>query len=355
MRFSFPTVIAYPTPRNWRPPLAPIPLSVKPQDHFWFNRPIASDSVNYPLWTYRYGSNEQGGAPIHAGIDIDAPMGTPIRAAGPGVVVWADWGLFTFTPGVESDPYGLAVEIRHDFGYKGQPLYTLYGHMERINDDLYVGQRVQTGDILGWVGITGRTTGPHVHFEVRVGKNDYYYTRNPELWIAPYSGWGVLAGQLLDERGRYIIDTAIAIHDATGRYVTTVYTYGYRVARPDDEWRENFAISDLPAGNYLLRTILSPGSEVTTTETIEGMVTIVPDQTTFVILKQGVGLLTNILPASSQTPPYPTNTFTPTATPSNTNTPTATRTPSATYTLRPSRTPSPTLTPRPSRTPTTGN
>ncbi len=354
--FSFATAIVYPTPENWRPPVVGVPISVRPQDHFWFARPIASDRVNYPLGTYRYGSTYFGQMNIHAGIDVDAPLGTPVLAAGPGQVVWAGWGLFFFEPGREDDPYGIAVAVKHDFGYDNQPLYTLYAHMESHNI-FYLGQQVNTGDVLGWIGVTGNTTGPHVHFEVRQGLNDYFHTRNPELWIAPYSGWGILAGQLLDNKGRPIVGQPIEIYDERGRWVYTVYTYGYRVANPDDEWREHFAISDLPEGRYRLKTTLGFSTTLTPTEqvdgaaassleVIEGWATVKSGQTNFVILQSGVGLLPNALPAWTATPPYPTNT------PTDTATPTVTRTPTSTRTRRPTRTPTFTPSPRPTRTST---
>jgi hypothetical protein len=345
-----------------------VPLSIRPEDHFWFARPIASNSVNYPLWTYRYGSTNFGAAHIHAGIDVDAPLHTPVLAAGPGEVVWAGWGLFNFKPGLEGDPYGIAVEIKHDFGYHNQVLYTLYGHMEALNY-VYVGQRVNTGDVLGWVGVTGNTTGPHVHFEVRQGVNDYFHTLNPELWIAPYSGWGVLAGQLLDEAGYPITEVPIDIYDSQGQYVSQIYTYGDRVANGDDEWRENFAISDLPAGTYLLRAQLgrrvsveATAESVAATPTsqapvfvqsseIVAQVDLQAGQTNFVVLQAGRGVVGDF-PAPSQTPPYPTNTPTNTTTPTDTATPTPSRTPRPSATVRPTRTPAATRTPRFSPTPT---
>jgi len=392
LRFTFPTPIAFNTPENWRPPLQGVPLSVRPQDHFWFARPIASDSVNWPLGSYRYGSDYFGQMNVHAGIDIDAPRGTPILATGPGQVIWAGWGLFNFDPRREDDPYGIAVAIRHDFGYKGQALYTLYAHMEAQNN-LFLGQRVQTGDVLGWIGVTGNTTGPHVHFEVRQGRNDYFSTRNPELWIAPYSGWGVLVGQLLDKAGRPMYSQPIEVYSDDGRWLYTLYSYGeQRVAKPDDEWRENFAISDLPAGRYRLKVtvgqgpplflptapppaeglegaaaqpeLVVPPSQIGEVEVIEAVVDVIAGQTNFVLLQSGLGQVAGALPAETNTPPYPTNTFTPTATPTltftptNTATPRPSRTPTITRTPRPSltptitRTPRPTLTPSPTRTPT---
>jgi murein DD-endopeptidase MepM/ murein hydrolase activator NlpD len=392
---SFGTAVPLATPEGWRPPLQPAPLSIRPQDHFWFTRPIASDSVNYPLTTYRYGTDYFGQMNVHAGIDIDAPQGTPIVAVAPGQVIWAGWGLFNFDPRRTDDPYGIAVAIQHDFGYKNQKLITLYAHMEAQNN-LFLGQRVQAGEILGWVGSTGNSTGPHVHFEVRVGANSYFATRNPELWIAPYAGWGVLAGQLLSESGNYLESTPIDIYDLNDRLLYSIYSYGeQRVAKPDDEWRENFVISDLPAGRYKLKVTLglqrpAPFPQPTTTlppgdpgtglegiaadpallipgpvgevEEIEAIVEVYPGQTNFVILQAGVGQRPEAAPALTGLPPYPTNTFTPTYTPTNTPTATATRTPRPTVTPTATRTPrpviitavitvAPTATPSPTRKP----
>ncbi len=347
--FVFPSPVAFSTPVNWRPPLDQVPLASRPQDHFWMSRPVASDSVNWPLGTYRYGSTYFGAMNIHAGIDIDAPPGTPIVAAGPGTVIWAGWGLFSFDPNNQKDPYGIAVAIRHDFGYENQPVFTLYAHMEATNV-AYVGQHVNTGDVIGWVGSTGNSTGPHVHFEVRVGRNDYYSTRNPELWIAPYAGWGILTGRLVDTNGHVINNTPIEIYDEQGNWVYTVYTYAERVVRADDAIRENFAISDLPAGRYYLRALVGadipapnpslqtanptqgpeipsnpldsaaalpvatplplptetsvPQGEQTITE-LTGTVDVVSGQTTYVILRVGELTIPAVNPVPTMTDPAP--------------------------------------------------
>ena len=197
-RFDLPTPAAAPV-SGWRPPLYPVPWAVSPYDHFYFARPIAADQVNWPLADYRYGGIFFAPNIVHTGVDIPAPEGTPILAAGPGTVVSADWGLFTESPDNKDDPYGLASSIRHDFGYKGQQLYTIYAHMSEII--AVVGQHVETGDVLGLVGATGATTGPHLHFEVRLRDNTFFNTYNPELWMAPPQGWGVLVGRLMDSKG----------------------------------------------------------------------------------------------------------------------------------------------------------
>jgi murein DD-endopeptidase MepM/ murein hydrolase activator NlpD len=347
LEFIFPTPVVPVVPTHWRPPMMGVPLSVRPEDHFWFARPIASDSVNYPLGTYRYGTDYFGEMNIHAGIDIDAPPLTPIVAAGPGRVVWAGWGLFNFREGFEEDPYGIAVAVLHDFGYNNQRLYTLYAHMEAHS--VFVGQQVQTGDVLGWVGNTGNSTGPHVHFEVRVGSNTYYNTRNPELWMAPYASWGVLVGRLEDARGNLIPSSSVDVYDSRGYKIETLYTYGPRVAFPDEVWRENFAMSDLPAGTYTLRTeVTLPNEE---TEELFGRVNIVAGQSNFVVLRSQTGVATEAVPTSERPLNLPTASHTYTPTPTVTRTPTSTRTPTPTRTATRTRIPTITLTPSRTRPP----
>lgn len=87
----------------------------------------------------------------HKGVDFGAPMGTPIRAVGDGVVDFAGW----------QNGYGNVVEIRHSAMRS-----TLYGHMSRI--DVRRGETVSQGEQIGAVGMTGWATGPHVHFEVKI-------------------------------------------------------------------------------------------------------------------------------------------------------------------------------------------
>lgn len=91
---------------------------------------------------------------LHTGIDFGAPRGTPIKAAGDGVVQHAGW----------RGAYGRTVIIKHDGRYS-----TLYAHMSKTAN-LKPGQKVRQGQVIGYVGSTGRSTGPHLHYEVR--KND---------------------------------------------------------------------------------------------------------------------------------------------------------------------------------------
>jgi len=91
---------------------------------------------------------------FHAGMDFAAPTGTDIYAPGNGTVIAAGW----------QQGYGNCVQISHGFGYK-----TLYGHMHRIK--VRKGQKVTRGEVIGEVGNTGKSTGPHLHYEVHLNGN----------------------------------------------------------------------------------------------------------------------------------------------------------------------------------------
>ena len=246
LRFTFPTPGPQPI-SLWRPPLYDTPWALGPNDHFYFNRPIAADMVNWPVADYRYGGTFFGSEIVHTGIDIPTPVDTPVLSAANGRVVWAGYGLYYGTNNPD-DPYGLAVTIRHDFGYQGQRLYSVYAHMDKIL--VNEGQDVKAGDQIGLVGTTGFTTGPHLHFEVRMERNSYFATFNPELWLAPPQGWGVLVGHLENSNGSMLTEQDVdVINQETGQK-WTVRTYGEQAVNPDLYYDENLVLSDLPAGRY---------------------------------------------------------------------------------------------------------
>jgi murein DD-endopeptidase MepM/ murein hydrolase activator NlpD len=94
---------------------------------------------------------------FHEGVDYTAPFGSPIAAAGAGVVEKID----------QEAGYGKYVRIRHDFGYE-----TTYAHISGMPRGLKVGNRIHRGQIIGYVGSTGLSTGPHLYYELRV--NGHY-------------------------------------------------------------------------------------------------------------------------------------------------------------------------------------
>ncbi len=111
--------------------------------------------------------------------------------------------------------------------------------------------------------MTGIAIGPHIQFEIRVGANDYASTRNPMLWIAPLPGRGVIAGRYADASGNLIRGAVVDLYRAEepAKFYRETETYG-RDDQPDvnsdDELGENFAMSDLPAGDYIVRVLGKP-------------------------------------------------------------------------------------------------
>ena len=102
----------------------------------------------------RYGKRKHpilGFTRIHRGVDFAAPKGTPIMAAGDGVIEALG----------RKGNYGKYIRIRHNSTYK-----TAYGHLSRYKGGLKKGKRVKQGNVIGYVGSTGRSTGPHLHYEV---------------------------------------------------------------------------------------------------------------------------------------------------------------------------------------------
>jgi murein DD-endopeptidase MepM/ murein hydrolase activator NlpD len=93
-----------------------------------------------------------GEGAIHKGVDLQAPMGTPVRVAADGIVVHADW----------EGGYGRLIIVDH-----GNGVQTYYGHLSRF--DIVPGQEVRRGDVIGRSGASGRVTSPHLHYEVRMG------------------------------------------------------------------------------------------------------------------------------------------------------------------------------------------
>jgi murein DD-endopeptidase MepM/ murein hydrolase activator NlpD len=93
---------------------------------------------------------------MHKGIDFAVPSGTPVMAAGSGTVIFAG----------NAGEYGNLVVINHGNNYA-----TAYGHLSRFASDMHKGTRVRQGEIVAFSGMTGLATGPHLHYEIRVGKS----------------------------------------------------------------------------------------------------------------------------------------------------------------------------------------
>jgi murein DD-endopeptidase MepM/ murein hydrolase activator NlpD len=144
-----------------------------------FERPTVSvpslNPVNGARMTSNFGMRRhpvRGGRRMHKGIDLAAPTGTPVYATADGIVELARWGR----------GYGLYIKLDH-----GAELETRYAHLSRLA--VAAGEHVEKGEVIGYVGSTGWSTGPHLHYEVRVdgvAVNPVHYmlANNPDPLVA---------------------------------------------------------------------------------------------------------------------------------------------------------------------------
>ncbi len=232
----------------------PPPSTPSAADHYWLQRPIPPEYQDYADRTYSYGLTAGGRLRPHTAIDLPNPVGTPVLAAGNATVFYAGPDHEVIF-GPQPDFYGNVIVLQMtDFTYNGQPVYTLYGHLSEIL--VTTGQQVASGEEIGKVGGTGIANGgPHLHFEVRVGDPMDYFnsTRNPDLWIRPYYGYGTLAGRVVDSSGALLPNVSLIIRSEGGsvRYTST---YAGSENIPDEAWGENFTYGDLPEGWYEVST-----------------------------------------------------------------------------------------------------
>lgn len=260
---------------TFTPPALPATSS---DEHYWLRRPVQEGGV---VWTdkfYTYGGTRGRTLRPHHGVEFNVPYDTPIIAVAAGTVVFAGEDNEQLL-GPELNFYGKVVVIEHEPRFLGQPVYTLYAHLNEV----YVapGQFVQAEEVVGLSGATGVADGAHMHFEVRVGANDYASTRNPLLWLYPFPDRGTIAGRVVFPDGSVAYEAPVSIRRTDGEGTTaTTTTYATADLNADEGWNENFAIDDVYAGFY--EVTVKDGTKKYTAE-----VWVYPRQTSFVEIVVG--------------------------------------------------------------------
>lgn len=251
------TPTATPTARPTATPLPCDPASTGyciVEGTFLLQRPIAPPGTEAVDRSYAYGSTLGGRRDPHHGIEFYNASGTPVLAAADGTVAYAgDDKTEKFSPWMNF--YGNLVVIEHNLN--GQSLYTLYAHLSKI--DVIAGQTLAVGEKIGEVGMTGSASGSHLHFEVRCDSHDYASTLNPELWLVPLEGRGVLSMRFVNADGNFIParPNLQFYADPNAAFTQAWYPDLYDPSMPA-AW-ENAALGDLPAGRYRL-TLLWAGA-----------------------------------------------------------------------------------------------
>lgn len=218
--------------------------------HDVLSRALPPGTNQTPDSGYAYGSTRRGALQVHHGLDYINRRGTPIIAAGAGVVIFAGSDAETAL-GPRTNFYGNTVIIHHPFSApEGGAVFTLYGHMSKV--EVQVGQEVAQGQRIGLVGATGVALGSHLHLEVRIGDPfNYYAVRNPELWYPPLPGRARLIGRVLNADGSKAPGVRVTLTTASA--VLATFSYEDPALPSDPAYNENFSLGDIRAGCYRLR------------------------------------------------------------------------------------------------------
>lgn len=242
------TAVPSPTPQpTFTPPALPF---TSPNEHYWLRRPIAEGGTVWTDKSYPYGGTRGGTLRPHHGVEFYVPKGTEILAAASGTVVVAGTDAETVY-GPHANFYGNLVIIELDTPFLGQPVYNLYAHLSDVL--VNEGQHVEAQEVIALSGATGVADGAHLHFEVRVGENEYSSTRNPLLWLYPFPEYGTLAGQVIRPGRELVHGQQIFLRriDAASKYAeTTSYANTSAELNSDEGWAENFVFDDVAAGYY---------------------------------------------------------------------------------------------------------
>jgi murein DD-endopeptidase MepM/ murein hydrolase activator NlpD len=212
--------------------------------------------------SYRFGNNARGKRDPHHGVEFLNSSGTPVVAAADGTVALAGDDQNTVY-GLYRNFYGSFIVLEHQIQGLDEPLFTLYAHLSKI--EVGKGDTVTAGQKIGEVGASGAATGSHLHFEVRLGENNYFSARNPELWIKPLmddagQSLGAIAGRIVNAQDEPILIPNILVERLAGPglpaqdsyYITS---YSEKKLTGLAPWRETFVLSDLPAGEYQISFI----------------------------------------------------------------------------------------------------
>lgn len=151
--------------------------------------PLALPAQGLDPWGWRF-SESRGRWRMHTGLDLMAPRGTPVLAALPGRVHLVAW----------IDGYGLTVVLDHGDGRR-----TLYAHLDAVA--VRPGQDVRGGEVLAQVGMTGRTSGPHLHFELRSQESGRWLAHDPTPLLPAVRSLPLLAADR--DKGPQTISAAV--------------------------------------------------------------------------------------------------------------------------------------------------